>query len=117
MPQLSFGEYRLLGDNIIEFLPNAGVEVDAAEALECRQVYEEIGPEVLILVNRSQPYSSTFEFIMSIMDSPELKAIAIYAPNNISAIVADTQKPLSKVPFERFHLRDEAINWLKRHNT
>lgn len=115
MPRLSFAEYELINDNIVEFIGDEGVELDLPEAQECHTLYQQLNRPLGVLVNRKNAYSSSLEFVMSIAEESNIRAFAILVPNERSAIVAESQKMFFPIPFQRFFDRDEAINWLKQH--
>lgn len=115
MPRMSFGQYDMIGEDIIEFIGDEGVELDLAEARECVALYETLNKPLGVLVNRTHDYSSSLEFVMTIAEVKNIKAFAVWVPNDRSAIVAESQKIFFPIPFERFFLREEAINWLNQH--
>lgn len=114
MPKLSFGQYQLINDNIVEFIGDEGAQLDLDEAHECVTLYEQLHRPIGVLVNRSHSYSSSLEFVMTIAEVEYIKALAIWVPNERSAKVAESQKLFFPIPFEKFYDRDEAINWLKQ---
>ncbi len=114
MPKLSFGQYQLIGDNIIEFIGDEGAQLDLDEASECVALYQQFHHPLGVLVNRSHTYSSSLEFIMTIAEVENVKAFAIWVPNERSAKIADSQKMFFPIPFESFYDRDDAIRWLKQ---
>jgi len=115
MPRLSFGQYEVIDDNIVEFIGDEAAQLDLDEAHECVTLYEQLKRPVAVLVNRSHSYSSSLEFIMTIAEVENVKAFAIWVPNERSAKIAESQKMFFPIPYERFYDRDEAINWLKQY--
>lgn len=114
MPNLSFGQYNIINDNIIEIISDEGVELDLPEAKECTDLYSTFDHPLGVLVNRSNSYSSTLEFALSVAQAPNLSAFAIWVPTERAAIIADSQKIFFDIPFQRFFEKESALNWLKQ---
>ncbi|MGR6872767.1 hypothetical protein ACU6U9_10765 [Pseudomonas sp. HK3] len=115
MPRLSFAEYQIIDENIVLFSADKGVALDIPQAKECLALYQELNRPLGILVDRSTPYTSSLEFIMTIAEFSLVKALAVWVPNERSAVVADSQKMFFPVPFQRFYRKDEALTWIKQH--
>lgn len=110
---LPFAEVHDLGHSIVEVIPNDGAELGKEEADELVALYIKIAETPKMLVNRSNQYSSTSEFMDTMVHTKEFQAVAIYVPGYEGALVAESQKYLFDIPFERFLDRNEAIDWLR----
>lgn len=115
MPRLGFAEYHLIEGNIVHFITDEGAELDIEQANECLEVYRQLDRPLGILVDRSNTYSSSLEFIMMIAEFKLIKALAVYVPDQRSAKVADSQKLFFPIPFQYFYEKDKALNWIKQH--
>lgn len=115
MPRLSFADYQIINDNIVEFTADKDAKLDIAEAHECLELYTQLNRTLGILVNRTHPYTSSLEFVMSIAEFQNIAAFAVWVPNERTAITVDTQKMFFPVPFKHFFDHDEALSWLKQH--
>lgn len=115
MPRLGFAEYHLIEENIVHFITGEGAKLDIEQANTCLDVYRQLDRPLGILIDRSNAYSSSLEFIMMIAELKQIKALAVYVPNQRSAKVADSQKLFFPIPFQYFYEKDEAINWIKQH--
>lgn len=111
---LSFATIEDLGNEVFEVIPKEGAEMDEKEAWILIDHYNKHSSAPKVLVNRTNQYSTTFEFMDTMVKNSVIQAFAIYVPGYKSALVAESQKFLFTIPFERFLDRDEAILWLKR---
>lgn len=112
--KLPFAELLEHGSDIIEVIANDGSELGVNEANILVEHYNRLADQPKVLVNRTHQYSSSAEFMDTMVRNEKFKAIAVYVPGYESALVAESQKFLFSIPFERFLDRDEAIKWLKR---
>ncbi len=112
--QLPFGVVEQLAQDVFEITPNAGVELNADIAKVLIEYYQARSNHPKVLVNRTNEYDTSLEFMQTMTSVPLLKAVAVYVPSYQQALVAETQKFLFKIPFERFLDRDEALNWLQQ---
>lgn len=111
---LPFATVEDLGNEIFEVIPKEGAEMDEKEAQILIDYYHNHSSAPKVLVNRTHEYYTTFEFMDTMVNNSVIQAFAIYVPGYKTALVAESQKFLFTIPFERFLDRDEAIAWLKR---
>ena len=77
MPRLSFAEYQIIDENVVLFSADKGVALDIPHAKECLALYQTLNRPLGILVDRSSPYTSSLEFIMTIAEFNLIKAMAV----------------------------------------
>jgi len=112
--EFSFALVVQLADDLFEVTVNEGAELDRAEAEQLIGFYAQHTAHARLLVNRTNQYSSTHDFLEAMTTADTIKAMAIYVPSYQKALIAETQKFLFKIPFERFLDRDDALEWLKQ---
>ena len=110
---LPFADVLDLGRGIVEVIPHAGAELGLDEAKALAALYIQIAESPRMLVNRSNKYTSTSDFMDVMVHTKEFKAVAVFVPGYEGALVAESQKYLFDIPFERFLDRNEAIDWLR----
>ena len=115
MGTLSFGQFRIINEHIVEFITDEGFDLDTSHAQECLAVYNQQPSPIGVLVNRSNDYSSTFEFNQMVSSEPKIAAMAILVTSERAAKIANIQKMYFAFPFDVFSQREKAIEWLNQH--
>ena len=112
--ELPFATLLDHGDAIIEVIVKPDFELEEAEAKLLIKQYDQLSLNPKVLVNRSNKYTSSADFMDAMVHHEPFQAIAIYVPSYESALVAESQKFLFSIPFERFLDREEALEWLRK---
>jgi len=115
MCTLSFASINILDDLIIEVIPHEGIEINAEMADEFQQLINNSTTPNLVLVNRRNTFSHSFEAISKIRNFKNIKARVILSTRRSSTIA--TESLLGDInelscPTEICSDRDTAINWL-----
>ncbi|WP_286234660.1 hypothetical protein [Thalassotalea sediminis] len=95
--RLSFGQFNLLSNNVVEVVVDEGIVMDLDMVEECHNfILSRFTDEFAMLVNKVNHYSYSFEAKLSVASYEHLKAIAFvyYSPegqeisNNLQAVRA-----------------------------
>lgn len=114
--RLSFSTAFKLADDLAEFINDEGVEITIEMVDEYHHwVRANLASPALILVNKRNAYSYTFEAQQYIGTAPEIRAIAFVTYNAVSTL---TTRDLAEQPRPRpwrariFDDRELALEWL-----
>lgn len=114
--QLEFAQFTKLADDLAEVVVAEGVEMDLAMVAQYHDwLRTHLASPCLVLINKINRYSYTFEAQQQIGTIPEIKAIAFLTYSAVSDL---TTEALAELPRSRrwnariFHDRDDALRWL-----
>ena len=114
---LGFCQAIKLDDDLAEFVVNEGVELDLPMVGTYHDwIVNNMSIPCLVLVNKVNSYTYTFDAQIKIGTLPEIKAIAFIVYSRVSKIATEA---LSDLPRDRvwnfriFNNRENAIDWLK----
>lgn len=116
--RLSFAEAILLAPDLVELVIDDGVDVTAPMVDEWHEfLARHLVTPCLILVNRRNHYSYTFEAQMKVGSSPQICAVAVLAYDQQSRLIVSGMENL--VPRDGrwnmavFTERGKALDWLR----
>ena len=114
--RLSFSTAIKLDGDLAEFINDDGVEIRVAMVDEYHQwLRQHLSNPCLVLVNKRNRYTYTFDAQQEIGSIKEIKAIAFVTYDKASTVVTEL---LSSIPRARqwnsrtFHDREQALAWL-----
>ena len=114
--QLSFGKIILLGDDLAEVIVDEGVEMDIEMVEEYHDwILNNLTAPCMLLINKINSYSYTFEAQRNLATPKEIKAMAVVSYTRISK---KATKALSSLPrdvkwnIKIFGNREDALAWL-----
>lgn len=112
--QLDFATTVRHDNGILEIIPHHGIEISEQDIAELKQLVNSLGEQVLVLVNRQNDYSHSFDAIQAIRRFCRSHRIAALAPTHTSKKITATILGTPSGPYEPaiFDNRDQAINWL-----
>lgn len=116
MHDLPFVQLIKLAPDLVEAIVADGVEMDSAMVAQYHDwIRQHMADPCLVLVNKRNAYSYTFDAQREIGTIPQIKAIAFLTYSPISDVATENlaEFPRSK-PWRThiFHDRDEALAWL-----
>lgn len=117
--RLSFCQLTRLSGDIIEVIPDGGVEIDLAmvEELDANLVAM-MGTSFAMLVNKVNSYSVTFDAQMKIGLMPSVAATAVVVYNSAGEMGTQQIKAMTEEEGEEksiniFFDRNQAVSWLE----
>jgi hypothetical protein len=114
LDKLQFGEFREIAPQIVEATIFEGVELDRHKiGLILGGLNEKYRGPYAILSNRIHSYSHTHESMQALADENRLvgMAVLVYSPiSNVAAGIHELYQENVRV----FHIRQAALEWLRR---
>ncbi|MCW8956905.1 MAG: hypothetical protein OQL09_08485 [Gammaproteobacteria bacterium] len=114
---LKMGRIIKLSDDMAEVIVDEGVVIDMDMVQEYHTWIEDnLSDPCMLLVNKINPYTYTFEAQKEIATLDKIKAMAVVVYNRISEV---TTRDLASFPRERewhiqiFDSRHDALSWLE----
>ena len=114
--RVSFGQIKLLEPYLAEVIIDEGIEMDLTKVGEYHDwIKDHLTPACLLLVNKINHYTFTFEAQQNIARLDNIKAIAIVS---YSKLTTNNSRFIASIPkdphwqLEIFNTRKEAMAWL-----
>jgi hypothetical protein len=114
LDMLPFGEFREVEPQIIEVTIFEGVELDRHKIeLILAGFNEKYHKPYAVLSNRINRYSHTHESMQAMADERQLRGMAVLVYSSISNVAAGIHE-LYQDNVRVFHVREAALEWLRR---
>ncbi|WNH08003.1 hypothetical protein [Thalassobellus suaedae] len=114
--ELSFGVISILNSNLAEVIVGEGIEMNEVMVDEYHDfLLNNLSLPILLLINKKNSYSYTFEAQISIGNLKEIKAMAVLIGTSGGLMSTETLININKENnwnIKLFQKRDQALNWL-----
>jgi len=115
--KFSFGVIEVIQENLAEITVNGGVDIDVEMVDELHHLMLTIfSHSFSLLINKSNSYSTQLVALDKFGKLPQIKKIAVFAPNKMAQLSADfaANIPSSAVlDIKVFTDKEEALTWLQ----
>lgn len=116
---LNFAETRRHDHNIIEVIPHDDIEINIKDMDDLQALINNNADPVLLLINRRNEYSYSFDAIRAIRSLENVKALALLFNNlteSYGARIIQGEKDKCHYPSETFLDKQDALEWLNSLN-